>query len=438
MAESSSTTLNAENHLLLDQPLLRLPLELQRRNFKKSQALIDHETKSTTTLLQKAAKAASTASTEDTLKNIDAMIARMEKLKRNLETLHTEEEVLHDQSAKRIRHLQELHDIPNLMDVKFEQWSRTRLNRLLVDYLLRSGYSETAVTLARSKDIEDLIDLNVFASCHKIADSLEKGETKEALAWIKDNRDAIKKLLEKEKQAGTSQGTPISALEFELRLQEYIELLRKSDVYDASIYAQKHLSPYRETYIAASHAIAGLLAQDPTSPTDPYAEYFSPNRWSTLSQLFVETHHQLFNLPARPLLHVALSAGLSALKTPACHSDQNPTSAANPDEHAKFASASHSGIGASLCPICSTELNELARNLPYAHHTKSSVENDPLMLPNGRVYGRDRLVELMSKDQRVKQAALSKRDPKKIDTPVVDPVTGTRYNWDNLKKVYIT
>ena len=75
---------------------------------------------------------------------------------------------------------------------------------------------------------------------------------------------------------------------------------------------------------------------------------------------------------------------------------------------------------------------------PHAHHTTSSVENDPLMLPNGRVYGRDRLVELMSKDQRVKQAALSKRDPKKIDRPVVDPVTGSRYSWDDLKKVYIT
>lgn len=45
----------------------------------------------------------------------------------------------------------------------------------------------------------------------------------------------------------------------------------------------------------------------------------------------------------------------------------------------------------SVCPICSTELNELARNLPYAHHTKSHVENDPVMLPNCRVYGRERL-----------------------------------------------
>lgn len=44
-----------------------------------------------------------------------------------------------------------------------------------------------------------------------------------------------------------------------------------------------------------------------------------------------------------------------------------------------------------VCPICSTELNELARNVPYAHHTKSIVENDPVVLPNGRIYGSERL-----------------------------------------------
>lgn len=29
--------------------------------------------------------------------------------------------------------------------------------------------------------------------------------------------------------------------------------------------------------------------------------------------------------------------------------------------------------------------------MPYAHHTKSIVENDPVVLPNGRIYGSERL-----------------------------------------------
>ncbi|KAK5089887.1 GID complex subunit containing RING finger motif [Lithohypha guttulata] len=448
MAELSATKLNADNHLLLDQPLLRLPLELQRRNFKKSQIVIDHEQKQTTSLLQKAAKSASTASTEETLKSMDVMIARMEKLKRNLETLHTEEDTLHDQSAKRIRHLQELYEIPSLLDVKYENWSRTRLDRLLVDYLLRAGYLDTAAVLAKAKNVEDLIDLNTFVACHHIADSIQKGETKDALVWVKDNRDALKKLLEKTAPSSSSPQM-ISTLEFELRFQEYIGLLKQVPArpiarFEAAEHAKKHLTPHALSHAAQNRAVAGLLAQDPSNPTEPYAEYFSPSRWTVLSQLFVDTHHLLFNLPARPLLHVALSAGLSALKTPACHSSLNPASAAVPEEHAKFAPAQHRGalssIGASLCPICSIELNELARSVPYAHHTKSSVENDAMMLPNGRVYGRDRLLELVKKNLRANAGTLKTTGSidKVTEGPVIDPVTGNHYSWNDLKKVYIT
>ena len=77
-------------------------------------------------------------------------------------------------------------------------------------------------------------------------------------------------------------------------------------------------------------------------------------------------------------MHIALSAGLSALKTPACHSAYTSSS------------ANASSSTTTVCP-CSTELNELARNVPYAHHTKSIVENDPVVLPNGRIYGSERL-----------------------------------------------
>lgn len=112
-------------------------------------------------------------------------------------------------------------------------------------------------------------------------------------------------------------------------------------------------------------------------------------------------------------MHIALSAGLSALKTPACHSAYTSSS-----------SNSHSTT-TSVCPICSTELNELARNLPYANHTKSSVENDPVVLPNGRVYGLHRLLDMSKK--------LSSLEAGKVR----DPTTGEIFNESELKKVYI-
>lgn len=86
------------------------------------------------------------------------------------------------------------------------------------------------------------------------------------------------------------------------------------------------------------------------------------------------------------------------------------------------------------------ELNSLALSVPYAHHTKSSVENDPMMLPNGRVYGRERLLELERKKARIdltlfgSDEDLEGRKGRKVQ----DPVTGDEFRWDDLKKVYIT
>lgn len=121
------------------------------------------------------------------------MISRMQGLKRKMENLHEEEKRIQIQSRKRIQHLETLHQIPNLADVKYDQWSRVRLDRLLVDYMLRSGHVESAKALAREKDIEDLVDLSVFAQCQRIADSLRHGETKDALQWCGENKAALKK-----------------------------------------------------------------------------------------------------------------------------------------------------------------------------------------------------------------------------------------------------
>jgi macrophage erythroblast attacher len=78
-----------------------------------------------------------------------------------------------------------------------------------------------------------------------------------------------------------------------------------------------------------------------------------------------------------------------------------------------------------VCPICSTELNELAKHVPYAHHTKSSVESDSVILPNGRSYGRERILEMSRKVGSVGEGK------------VKDPTTGEIFNEKDMKKVYI-
>lgn len=82
-----------------------------------------------------------------------------------------------------------------------------------------------------------------------------------------------------------------------------------------------------------------------------------------------------------------------------------------------------------MCPICSTELNELARKVPYAHHTKSTVEADPVVLPNGRVYGRERLMKWQSKAGEDGLAEGCIRDPTRPDEV---------YRVEELRKIYVS
>lgn len=203
-----------------------------------------------------------------------------------------------------------------------------------------------------------------------------------------------------------------------LRLQQYIELVRtrsQSKLLEAITHAKKHLIPWKDQFPDHVQKVCGLLAFSPDTPAPDYAELYSSTRWTYLANLFMKTHNELLALPSVPLLHIALSSGLSALKTPSCHSSHGAT----------ISPTSSSALTTSVCPICSTELNELARNVPYAHHTKSHVESDLVLLPNLQAYGRATLDEFS----------------KKAGVPigeVKDLRTGEIFGVETLKKVYIS
>lgn len=121
------------------------------------------------------------------------MIARMRGLKRKLSACAEEEARLQQHSQSRIKHLNELYTMQSLDDVKYEAWSRTRLDRLLVDYMLRHGYKNSAVALAREKGIEDLVDINTFVQMNRIRESLREHRVTEALAWCTENKKELRR-----------------------------------------------------------------------------------------------------------------------------------------------------------------------------------------------------------------------------------------------------
>lgn len=122
------------------------------------------------------------------------MINRMRGVKRKLAVNAADETRLHQQAAARIAHLDELYTLESVEDVKYEVWSRKRLDRLLADYLLRRGYSESAKELAQQRGMENLVDVDTFAAMSRIRDALLKGSVNEALAWCTDNKKELRKM----------------------------------------------------------------------------------------------------------------------------------------------------------------------------------------------------------------------------------------------------
>ena len=122
------------------------------------------------------------------------MLARMRGLKRKLNACAEEETRLYQQSQSRIRHLGELYTMQSLDDVKYEDWSRTRLDRLLVDYLLRHGYTDSATALSKEKNIQDLVDVETFVQMSRIRESLRNGRVTEALSWCNENKKDLRRM----------------------------------------------------------------------------------------------------------------------------------------------------------------------------------------------------------------------------------------------------
>jgi hypothetical protein len=186
---------------LQDQPLLRLPFELSRNNFRTAHRQIEQSQNKVQELIQAATKASTSAQTSNSasphpsLQHIDAALTRLQTLKRKLKTLDDAQVGIQEQSAARIEHLDELYGIHTLVDVKYEEWSRTRLDRLLVDYLLRKGYTMSARELASEKGIEKLVDVEEFETSGKIERSLrEEHRVDVALSWCGENKANLKKI----------------------------------------------------------------------------------------------------------------------------------------------------------------------------------------------------------------------------------------------------
>ena len=65
-----------------------------------------------------------------------------------------------------------------------EQWKRARVDRLLIDYLLRAGFYRTAVDLAKRQGIEHMSNADVFQKASSVAQALTEQKAAPCLEWL--------------------------------------------------------------------------------------------------------------------------------------------------------------------------------------------------------------------------------------------------------------
>ena len=382
----------------LDQ-ILRIPCEQLRRNFRNGQRSIEKEF--TVSNPQTLDDIKANPSKENIIYQLVQAKARMSGLKRKLGDYRSKEINWLAETQARVDYMENLSKVSHTKEeheALFEKHARHRLDRLIVDYLLRSGHIKVARHIAQNKDIEKFVDVEVFEACHKVSTSLLEQRTTECLAWCFENRQALRKTK--------------SSLEFNIRLQEYIELLRRGRQLDAIAYSKKSFPSHISTHLSEIQKAAALLAFKPDTNFAPYQKLYSTERWAHLAESFIATQHTLYALSSPPLLHVALSAGLAALKTSSCYSSTIPSTSNSVSSNS------------SLCPICSHELNDLGAGVPFAHHVRSYVDPDPVHLPSGRIYGQDKLVQFCEK------AGVPKGK-------VRDPTTGDEWDISVMRRAYV-
>ncbi|PRW44610.1 macrophage erythroblast attacher [Chlorella sorokiniana] len=325
---------------------------------------------------------------------LDQLLSQLQGLKRKLEGTSLSEREDLARCRARLQHLRDL-GAPD-KDAQIE-WNRRRLDSLLVDHMLRGGYNGAAAALASSSGIQPLVELHIFEGAQSVVDALRAHNCGPALAWCEEQRPRLRKAKSK--------------LEFKLRVQEFVELVRAGQQLEAIAYARRHLAPWASQYLPELQRAAALLAFQAGTQCAPYKQLFDDARWGELVELFRQELYRLNTLPPTSLLSIHLQAGLSALKTPlslepgCCREDPLHLPAFRTlAEGLPFAKHVHSKL---ICAISHTLMNE---------------HNPPAALPNGYVYSQKALHDMA--------AANGGR--------VTCPRTGFSCDVSELRRVYIS
>ncbi|WIA28882.1 hypothetical protein OEZ86_011406 [Tetradesmus obliquus] len=379
--------LGRDDRDVVDAALLRVPFESLKRAAKERKAHLDDATEALAGLA-----AAAGANPEQQLQQLDQLVARLQGIKRKMGEVRLQEA---DEAMRCKLRLEHLAQLGRPAKGAVIPWSKQRLDRILADHMLRAGHQASAARLAQESRSEQLCDMHIFAGARRVVEALRRHDASEALAWCEENRARLRKIK--------------SSLEFKLRLQEFLQLVRQEQRLPAVAYARQHLAPWASQHMPELQRALATLALPASTRLPAYKALFEEGQWDSLLELFQRELTRMHCLLPESQLSVLLQAGLVALKNP-------PSSSSSSRED----------------PLHHPDFQALAEGLPFAKHVHSKLicavtrqimsdANPPMVLPNGYVYSQAAIEQIAAQN----------------GGKVVCPRTGSIYGIEEARRAFI-
>lgn len=455
----------------------KVPTELIKKNFKTAQKLIEKQKKQLTNDVSKIQKNPSLP-TPIKLEMIRKLIKSFETFQKKLQLVIDKDKEYRERLVARLDNLNQLSqftvndesqdDDDKILDhhnSNLINWYRDQANVLIIDYLIKSNVkTEQSIGMKLLHNLSTinpkfmkLIDYDLFENFNKIYVSIiENHDLSLVISWFEDNRNSLKKIN--------------LNLEFEINYCKFLSFIQDGKTDEAIKFSQNHLSKNGNISNYSSNeinnyyknleklkGIGGLLVFLALNETEndlfssslvknssrfhSYEKLLSDDRWTNLSEVFIENFTKLYGISKNYPLFIYLSAGLSSLKTKSCYCNYENTIFFN--ENQENIGVTHTLLDKKLrgpnhyykllnkinhCPVCSPEMFKLSRNLPYAQLI-TNIFNNPYKLPNGNIYPFDKLTHPTDK-------YLSQKDTLLRDVKIRDPLTREIFSIEDCIRVY--
>ena len=137
----------------LEHSTLKVPYETLNKQYRNVQKSIDRDCSSLSQSVVSTEKLVKSTdfSKADIINSFSNVIEKLRSLKKHSNDLRNEEKDLLQLVKKRVDHLKENEGSNAIVTKNFK---KQRLDRMLIDYFLRSGFYETAQLLANKSNIE--------------------------------------------------------------------------------------------------------------------------------------------------------------------------------------------------------------------------------------------------------------------------------------------